>query len=104
MQFQSSSFRPLQGRLFAQWLHHLFPHDIVFLHSRGVVALSSFAYSGRQARVIQAVHCKFRSDCRFPSSGGVAASSSLAYARNKRAWNKEMRCHIRDWTGLTAER
>uniref|UniRef100_A0A7S1AWR0 Uncharacterized protein n=1 Tax=Noctiluca scintillans TaxID=2966 RepID=A0A7S1AWR0_NOCSC len=44
---------PLHGRLFAQWLHYMFPHECVFPHSGGAAASSSVAYSGSKSASIQ---------------------------------------------------
>jgi len=32
---------PLHGRLFAQWLHYVFPHECPFPHKNGAVSAST---------------------------------------------------------------
>ena len=32
---------PLHGRLFAQWLHYVFPHDCAFPHKSGAVSMAT---------------------------------------------------------------
>jgi hypothetical protein len=47
---------PLHGRLFAQWLHYMFPHECVFPHSGGAATSSPVAYSGRKSASMQEMH------------------------------------------------
>jgi len=44
---------PLHGRLFAQWLHYVFPHECVFPHASGVTASSPVASRSATQREIR---------------------------------------------------
>jgi len=81
---------PLHGRLFAQWLHYVFPHECVFPHKSGaVVVVTPGQFAGEALVSEEEMHKQAADDVVQQDLSGFAHNDSVQRLQWMTQWSEE---------------